>query len=173
MAGFKFRYSLAPGSDESVRQYVIANSATIAEGDVVLLSSGYLSPGTATNRLVGVVEGIVDANGVPLDHPEADHDGTWTNSPNTYVASSDNQTDKQVRALVRTDPLAVYSATPDATIGTTTGSNLQGYYCDIASETAPDESGASTSAAQLCIHGLDPDDSSKGLYSIAEHQFHR
>lgn len=173
MAGFEFKYSLSGNPDAWVRQYILKNSVTYTVGDAVVIASGFLDIATAGARLLGVLEGFVDNNGLSLDHKEADFDGTLTSATQTYLTASDNQTDKKVRGLVRVDPYAVYSSTPDATIGTTTGSNLQGYYTDLLDEDQVDESTAATTAAQLWIHGVDPDNSSNGLYSIAEHLFNR
>lgn len=170
MAGFEFKYDLVGEPGRSTRQYIIGASKTVTVGDAVHLETGYVDPAAATERIIGFVQGFVDNNGLPLDHSQADFDGTYTASTNTYVATSDNTTDKKIRAIVNISPTAVYSATPDATIGTTTGSNLHGYFCDLIDEDSPDESDAVTTAQQLAIHGLDPNDSTKGLYSIAEHQ---
>ena len=170
MAGFDFKFSLIAQPSKGTRLYTIADSQTFTVGDTSMFTTGYLVPGSASNALLGVVEGFVDANGLPLDNSrKADFDGTYTATSDTYVSAADNSTDKQVQAIVRIDPFAVYSATPDATIGTTPGSNLPGYFCDIADEDEPDESDATTATAQLAIHGVDPEDSSKGLYSINEH----
>jgi hypothetical protein len=169
MAGFKYKKSFIGENARAINDYIIGDTQTLVVGYLVNLATGYLNPADTTERLLGVVVGFVDAQGRSLDDKEADYDGTYTASSNTYVSAADNTTDKKIRALVDISPYSIYSATPDATIGTTTGSNLPGYYCDT-STSAPDESGASTSAAQLNIWGLDPDDSTKGLYSIAEHQ---
>lgn len=152
--------------------HIITNSETVKVGDIVRITSGFAIRAAITTSVRGVVTDIVDQNGTSLHAASTDdYDGTWTPSTNTYAAAADNQTDKKVKVLVQSCRNCVYSSTPDATIGTTTGSNLFGYFTDVIAATAvPDESGTSTSSGQMFIHGLDPDDSTKGLYSIAEHQ---
>jgi len=171
--GARFRYNLAGRTSGIIRSFIIKNSETITIGDYVMPSSGFVAAATAGSRLLGVVVGIVDKNGINMDQTKESLDGTWTSSTHTYAAAADNQTDVQVRALVDVDPLSVYSIEPDAAIGTTTGSNLFGYYTDLVDEDETDEDTAATTAAQLFIWGVDPEVSSNQLVSIAESVFFR
>lgn len=175
-----YRWGRAAGVYEN---RIIKNSETIKTGGLVKLSSGFVAAATAGARIwglcVGIVGGVSGKNdGIPLDKQAsgADYDGTYTAGPlgtQTYAAASDNQTDKQVKAVIDVSPDLVMSNTPDATIGTTSGSNLAGNYTDIVSDVQVDEdnnSAALTTIAQLVILGVDPEDSTSGLYMIMENQ---
>lgn len=172
--GFRFAYNLAGRTSGIIRSFIIANSATITIGDMVSLSSGYVALSGAGATIFGVVVGVVDKNGINMDNSRLTLTGSgasWTSSTHTFVAGSDNTSTDYVRALIDCDPFSVWSAVPDATIGSTTGSNLAGYYCDIPSASdQPDESSTLGTQCQLFIWGVDPSDSTRGLYSIAQHQ---
>lgn len=169
--GARFAYNLAGRTSGIFRKMIIANSKTVTIGDFVHTAAGFLDIAATGETLLGVVVGVVDANGIGLDNTKVSLDGTWTSSTHTYAAASDNQTVLKVCALVDVDPFSVWSCEPDATIGTTTGSNLAGYYTDLADEDEIDESTAHvTTKSQLYIWGVDPEDSTRGLYSIAEHE---
>jgi hypothetical protein len=173
--GFTFKYNLHGTSSGAVRQIIIASSQTISVGDLVLINnSGFVSVATAGNPIFGVVVALVDVNGVDMENSRVTKDGTYTASTRTYVASASNQTGAKFSAVVNSDKNAVWSAQPDAAIGTTTSSGnsaFLGSYTDIISAGQPDENNAGNSfatAAQLFIHGVDPDNTAHGLYSIKE-----
>ena len=172
--GFTPRYDLGGNSTGIRRSYIIKNSATITVGDMIQASTGFMALAGAGGRILGCVIGLEDANHLDLDNAQATTGtGTWTSSTKTFIAASDNQTVDQVRAIVDVDPNTVYSGQPDAAIGTTTGSNLIGYYTDLpAASDQPDENTAVTTTAQLFIWGTDPENTARGLYSIAEHQIY-
>lgn len=157
---------------------IIANSQVIKTGGLVNLVSGFVDGADAGERILGLCVGIVNSNGIPLDKLTSgvDYDGTYVAGAlgtQQYTASSDNQTDKMIRARIDISPDLVMSNEPDAAIGTTTGSNLAGNYTDIASDVQVDENNAGnafTTIAQLYIVGVDPNDSTKGLYTIMEKQ---
>lgn len=167
---------------------IITNSATLKVGGLVKLASGFASAVTAGDAIYGVAVGFVgttDQNvGLPLDKLTSgvDYDGSYTAGgpgTGTYVAASDNQTDKKIAVRVRIDQGMVMTNTPDATIGTTSGSNLKGGYTDVADYLTVDEnnnSAAFTTKAQLFIlgvgggHNYENISSSVGLYMIAEKQ---
>lgn len=141
------------------------------------IDDGFAERAAAGERIWGVCEGFVDRFGVPIDvaSNRSNHDGTFTEggfSVETFASAADNQTDKKVRAVLEVSPFSAYSNTPDATIGTTTGSNLKGYTSEIIDEDEADESSAhQTTLQQLIILGLDPENSANGLYMILERQF--
>lgn len=174
-----FHYRGSRSGDRSVNEeYVIENSATVARGGWVRIDGGAASPAGAGERLLGVVHDIVTKDGVPLgQHQDTEIDGTYTentgSTADTYAADSDNETDAKVKVQVNIDREAIYANTPDSSIGTTTGSDEAGNYTDLADDTQVDEDTVDTSASgngQLNIHGVDPIDSGKGLYSVAEYQ---
>ena len=122
------------GREVELERLVIAVSVTMKRGDIVkLINTGVDIADAVSDPVYGICEGIVTKDGVPLNQAlSADYDGTYTASTDTYVATSDNVTDKKVCALVR--PIFagdVLSALADAAIGTTTGSDDSGYYIDV------------------------------------------
>jgi hypothetical protein len=171
-SGFTFRYNLAGRSSGIRRSYIIANSQTITIGDMVRLTAGFAALAGAATTIMGVIVGLEDAKGLDLENARATlTNAAYTASTKTVVAASDNQTVDAVRAIVDIDPFSVYSAQPDGTMAATTGSNLIGYYCDLISASdQPDETDTVTTKQQLFIWGLDPENTNRGLYSIAEHQ---
>jgi hypothetical protein len=171
-SGFTYRYNLAGRSAGIRRSYIIANSQTITIGDMVRSTAGFIALAAADAKILGVVVGLEDAKGLDLENARATlTNATYTASTKTAVAASDNQTVDAIRAIVDIDPFSVYSAQPDAAMAATTGSNLLGYYCDlVAASDQPDENTTTTTVMQLFIWGLDPENTARGLYSIAEHQ---
>jgi len=100
-----------------------------------------------SDQVYGICEGIITRHGVPLNQAASgtDYDGTFTASTETYVATADNLTDKYVKALVRPIfPGDILTMEADAAIGTTTGSDLPGYFIDVLTTDASklDESNA-------------------------------
>lgn len=172
--GFKFRYNLAGRTSGILRKVTIADSATITVGDYVRHAAGYCALTANGNAGLGFVVGIVDKNGTNMDASRLSLTGSgasWSSSTQTFVAGSDNSSTDCVAALIDMDPFSIFSATPDNTIGSTTGSNLCGYYTDVvAASDQPDEDTATTGTAQLTIWGVDPELSTNGLYSIHESQ---
>lgn len=187
MAGFILRNQGKFGPKiEAVDKTIILNSKTTTIGDLVHLEDGFVDIAAAGERLWGVVVGFevggsnaTDGDGIGLENAKSgtDYDGTFTEGGidvGKYVAISDNQTDKKVRAVIDVSPFAVYSNTPDATIGTTTGSNLKGNYTDIIDEDQVDENNSTnafTTIAQLLILGVDSLATTNGLYMIMERQY--
>lgn len=118
-----------------LEKWVILGSATVQVGDPVYIVSGCVDAADGTADLIyGLCVGIVDKTGIPLEVATAANysDGTYTSSTQAYAAASDNATDKMVCALVHPfDGTETLSAEADATLGTTTGSNLAGYYIDV------------------------------------------
>jgi len=159
------------------KSYIIDDSQTIHIGDMVLLeTTGFIIPATAGSRILGCIIGITDSNGLDMDNSQAINTGsTWT-SPNTIVTDSDNTTVDQQRAIVDIDPFTLYSNQPNGAINTTSSSGkcgLKGSYVDLASACQVDENNAGNAfnvTAQLFCWGLDPENTARGLYSIAEHQ---
>lgn len=146
---------------------IITNSQETTEMDSVKIASGFLALGTTGASVFGHVTGIRTKKGVGLETTGAA--GAETGSfVGTFTAASDNQTVAMVKAECDISKNTIYSADPDGTIGTTTGSNLAGYYTDIADETETDETDAATTTGQYAIHGVDPADSGNQLVTIFE-----
>jgi len=173
--GFQFKYNLAGRTSGIQRSFIINNSATVTVGDMVILSSGYVAVCPNNTPIMGVVVGFTDSNGIDLASSRKTLTGSgasYTASTRTVVAGSDNSSTDYLRAIIDVDPFSVWSAAPDAAIGTTPAAILKGQYTDLVASAGdqPAENGAGSTQAQLFIWGLDPEDSTKGLYSIAQHQ---
>jgi len=168
--GAKFKYNLAGRTSGILRSYIIGDTKTLTVGDFVHLEGGYVDPVAAAENIFGVCVGITDKDGIDMDNSKVTKEGTWTSSTLTEVTDSDNTTSEQVRALVDIDPFSVWSVEPDSTIGQDAESDMAGSYTDLLNESEVDESDAVTTVQQLFIWGVDPEDSTRGLYSIAQHQ---
>jgi len=182
-SGFQFKRNLAGHTTGMQMSYTIENSATLTVGDAVRASydtttaDGAVEPVTAGATILGFIVAITDRQGVDLENSRLTlSTGAWTESTKTFVAGSDNETVDKVKAVVDIDPFSVWSAQPDAAIGTTTSSGSSdqlGSYTDLVDKDQPDENNggsAFNTKAQLFIHGRDPENTARGLYSIAEHQ---
>jgi hypothetical protein len=108
-----------------------------------------------TNKGVGVL--TTGAAGAQL--------GTYVGS---YLTPASNTTVTKVRGAVDISRKTMYSAALNAAIGTTTGSNLLGYYIDLSDEATLNESTASTSTAQYWIWGVDPQHSARNIVTVHE-----
>lgn len=146
---------------------ILANSITVTELDSVKMASGFVALGTTGASVLGHIVGIRTNKGVGLDTTGAA--GAETGSfVGTFATASDNQTVGMVRGNIDISKLTIYSAEQDAAIGTTTGSNLAGYYEDIADEDTLDESTAATTTGQYATHGVDPNNSAQALVTVFE-----
>lgn len=115
----------------------IIDSATITVGDALKLDTGGVDAAdAAADPVYGLCEGLVTPGGVPLNQAlSTEIDGaTYTDSTKTVSVDSDNESDELLQAQVRyLHPADTVSAELDATIGTTTGSNIPGYYISVSS----------------------------------------
>lgn len=152
-----------------LRSEIVANSVALVTMDSVKVASGFVALGTAGALVLGHVHGISTNKGVGLNTTgvAGAEVGSFVGA---FTMASDNQTVANVRAIVDISKHTLYSGTPDATIGTTTGSNLLGYHTDIADEDDIDEDTAATGTAQYTILGLDAKNSARGVYNIYESQ---
>lgn len=143
---------------------IVTNSVTIAVSDSVKTASGFAALGTAGARVLGHVVSLVGKDGLsPVK------DGTYLGNPGeAYSVESDNQTDKMIRAIVDVDQSALYSAELDATVGTTTGSNLAGKNFDLVDEDTLDESTVAETTAQYYSHGVDRNNTAQVVVNILE-----
>lgn len=150
-----------------LRREIATNSIVLTVADSVKLVSGFIALGTAGVSVYGHVTGIstLDQVGLNTDGTTGAALGSYLG---TYTMASDNQTVAKTKAEVDLSKTTVYSAEVDGTIGTTTGSDLAGYYMDLVDEDTLDETDASTTAAQYATHGTDPSDTTKALVNIFE-----
>jgi len=146
---------------------IIANSKTVTIMDSVKSASGFVDLGTTGALVLGHVTGIATSKGVGMNSSGAA--GAELGSfINTFTTASDNQTVAKVKAEIDISKFTLYSAEVDATIGTTTGSNLDGYFMDLVDEDTLDESTAATTTAQYATHGVDPSSTGRAIVNIYE-----
>lgn len=171
MAGFEYRGQLNGAENPVTLKVCIKNSATVKVGDMVYNDGAGATRATSSTLILGVVVGIVNADGIDLDNAATDsYDGTWTSSTKTYVADSDNMTVKKISALVIADENALFYNDSD---GDFTNPADQHLFCDLSDHDQVDESETSATAGQVFIYKLDPDsdgDASKCIVKIARSQ---
>lgn len=171
MAGFEYRGQTSGSQDPVILQIPITNSATVKVGDAVYVATNGVQRITNGTLVLGVVAGIVDANGIDLDNTSTDnYDGTWTSSSKTYVASSDNITDKKVSAQVIADEDALFYNDAD---GNFTNPTDLGLLIKCTDHDQIDEDTTSATVGQFYVWKLDPDgdaDASKCIVKIARSQ---
>lgn len=162
--------TLSPNAAPVLRREILANSITVSIYDYVIATSGFLALGTTGTLLAGTVMGIGTDKGVGLNTTgvAGAEMGSYVN---TFLTASDNQTVAKVRADLDISKNTLMSITPDAAIGTTTGSNLLGYHVDIVDEDNTSESSTITGTAQLTIWGVDPQVAANHVVSIYESVF--
>lgn len=165
---FKAIDNLGSTSAAPIKQArILTNSIVTTELDSMKLASGFLALGTTGASVFGHVLAIRVNQGVGVETSGAT--GAATGSfVGTFTAASDNQTVAMVKAECDVSKETIYSAELDATIGTTTGSNLGGYYIDLVDEDTLDESDAATTTGQYAIHGVAADNSANAAVTIFE-----
>ncbi len=164
---FKQFGSLDPQGAPILRKEIITNSVVSTVGQSVKLASGFVALGTAGVLVAGHIVAHKTDKGVGLNTTGvAGADiGSYVY---TFTAASDNQTVAKVKAELDISKNTIYTVTPDATIGTTTGSNLSGYKTDIADKDTTDEDTAAATTCQYDILGVDPGKSTNHLVHIYE-----
>lgn len=164
---FKHEGTLTPYGAPVKIAVILKNSEVITELDSLKVASGFALRGTAGASVYGHVVAIRTKEGVGLETTGAA--GAATGSfVGTYTVASDNQTVAQVKAELDVSKESLYSAEVDVAIGTTTGSNLRGYFMDLVDEDTLDESTAATTAAQYATHGTSITNSANATVSIFE-----
>ncbi len=161
------RGTLNPHGAPVLRSVILANSITVTQFDSVKAASGFAALGTTGALVLGHVAAIRDANGLGMSTTGVAGAGIGS-FVGTFATASDNQTVAQVRAEIDISKFSLYGAEEDAAIGTTTGSNLIGYFQDLADEDTLDESTAATTTGQYFGWGVDPKDSAKALVNVYE-----
>lgn len=161
--------SLVPYGGPVLRSETLANSITVTVADSVKWSSGFVALGTAGASVLGHVTGIRTNKGVGVNSTGA-AGAALGSFVGTYLTASDNQTVGFVKAEIDVSQFTVYSAELDATIATTTGSNLPGYRMDLADEDTLDEDTAVTTTAQYATLGVSPSNSAQAAVYIFESQ---
>lgn len=143
------------------------NSIVVTELDSVKMVTGFASLGTTGASVLGHVLAIRTKQGVGVETNGTA--GAQTGSfVGTFTMPSDNQTVAMNKLEIDVSKETLYSAEVDATIGTTTGSNLAGYFMDLTDEDTLDESTAATTTQQYATHGVDYENTAQAVVSIFE-----
>lgn len=172
MAGFEYRGQLDGNTGSPVTHRVlIANSSTVKVGDAVQMeafsSGGGCKRAAAGTEILGIVNGIVDADGIDLDNTGTTIDGTWTSSAQTYAAASDNVTVAGVRAEVVVDKNSKFY---NDSAGDLAAADEYKFFDLADQDQVANQNGSDTVGAMLLVE-RDPDgdgDASKGIFVIAE-----
>lgn len=166
MAKFDYVGHLLGAPNPAVTELIIANSQTVTIGDAIKNSGGYAAVCDANDRILGIVVGFTDKNGIDLDSTlRSNYDGTWTNTPGaqTYVASNDNVTDKQIKVKVIADPYALFENDADAAMTAA----MRFSFFSLVDEDQVDGDTNSTTVGELQLWKLpNPDDLSIGWFRI-------
>lgn len=161
--------TLSPYGAPVKRSMIAANSITITELDSMKLASGFAALGTAGALVFGHVMAIGTSKGLGLNTTGV-AGAEMGSFVGTYLTASDNQTVGMVKVECDVSKHSLYSAEVDATIATTTGSDLAGYRMDLVDEDTLDESTAATTSAQYATWGVDPANSARAIVNIYESQ---
>lgn len=164
---FKFVKTVG-GVGRKLELVKLANSQTVEVGDALeTYTTGLGVLQTAAHFVGGIVDALCDANGYPVrqSNPVA---GTASGVDLRSVATG---TAGVSYALVDFGQDTVYSVGVNGTLGTTASSTLRGVHIDIDSDpglvlesTATRTEGVE---ANFYSHGVDPNDSTRLLVSIA------
>lgn len=166
---FKVIGSLNPHGAPVLKRETITNSEATVLLDSLKLSSGFLTAGTAGALVFGHLMAHTTLLGVGVDSTGV-AGAAMGSYVGTYTVSSTNQTVAKVKGDCDVSKFTLYRAEEDATIGTTTGSNLSGYTQDLIDSNTLDESTALTTTGQYMGWGVDPMDSTKAVVNIYESQ---
>ena len=147
-----------------VETFVIDGSVTVNQGSALKIgvADGLDVADANSDEIYGYCLAFIIKPGslnLPLELVSTNstyNDGTYTaaRDGDTFAAASDNATDKQISAVVMPARGLICSAHLDADAGTTTGSNIPGYFIDILAGNAAvllDESAASTTSANYSL----------------------
>jgi len=163
---FIYKKNQKPNGGRVEIEGTLADSTEFTIGDAVKWhTDGTIIVWGAGGVGLGIISGFRKSSGTPVtDNGDgSDFTGTYTTpASNTVVAVIDVNID------------SIYTVVADATLGTTTGSDLAGYNLDcVAGSNYIDESSSLTTTASFYSHGQDPDPNAATnsiLVSIQESQ---
>lgn len=172
MANFIKAGTLSTNAAPVMKKAIITNSVVAVALNAFKIVSGFASLGTSASLVFGHADAIETFAGVGQITTGA-AGSTAGSFLNTWTAASNNQTVDKVSILADISKSTLYSVTPNTTIATTTGSNLLGYYTQLADSTQTAEttatlvaSFATTTVSQYAIWGVDPQRSTNQLVGI-------
>lgn len=162
---FKPKNTLKQSDSKVIKEYIVANSQTITVGDAVQIDGdGFIIPAGTSGLILGIVTDVITERGtaVVTDGTTGAELGSFRG---TFTTASNNETVAKVKVRVNLSSEDIYSASVDAAIATTAGSNELGATFALAGEDVLDESSVGT-GTQFISHGVDPEDSTRLLVSI-------
>jgi hypothetical protein len=168
--GFRYSRNLNGGEEALLQMsFMIKNSGTLTIGDAIKTASGYADVCGAGDRVLGIAEGFIQPNNLPVNHRREGHGATVSGSglDLTVVTASDNQTVDKLRVQVRINPSALYVAVGDDDLSQA----LIGTFFDTTSAGDVIDTSTSGASGQFLLLALDPDgdgNAKKGLFAIAE-----
>jgi hypothetical protein len=160
MSGFSFRQQIDGTNSYALLEIAATASVVYQKGDLIRVNAdGTASLVTTGDLVLGVVEGVVDANGLPIDRDSGTTD-TWT------MASTTSNKVQYIPALQQ----YLFYADSDGSLTAT----MMFQFFGVDDENNPDT--ASTAPSDSTVNTLrlikrDPDgdgDASKGLWQIVE-----
>lgn|SRR3990167_5819753 len=163
MSGFNYRKSLSGSAQVPAELQIIgANSIVFQKGDLIRINNaGFAALLVAGDLVLGVVTGVVDKNGLPID-PDA-------STIDTYTMASDNQTVAQnlVQYIPALQDYLFYNDADSALAQT----NLMQYMAVNDENDVDPGSASDTVVDTVRLIEIDPDndgDASKGIFQIVE-----
>ncbi len=172
---FEYRKNLmGVGEAPTPVKVLIANSTTLKIGQMARVNtSGLVVPAGVGNAILGVVVGLIDNSGIPVNAFQYTGNTGHTNSgDDTVVTASDNATRAKAvyaEVMVAQESILFYN---DAS-GNLAQTNLFQLFDLGSTSDQADQGTASDTSGQLQLIQLDPDndgDLSKGLFRVAEPQ---
>lgn len=162
-----------------VRHFILDASEVIGVGYAAEMRNGNVELGStiADAALCGVVQGFTDRFGLPYESSTATRgSSTFTGTGDSLVVTvaSTNETVDMIKAIIEMSPYAVYSATVTGTMNTTNASSKAGGWIDMDDSDSVEETTMTrtiTVGGQLNNWGEDPEDTTRMLVSIHEHEF--
>lgn len=172
---FEYRKNLSGvGSSPTPLKVIAANSTTLKIGQMARVNtSGHAVACSAGDAILGLVVGLIDNDGIPVNSFNYTGATGHTNSgDDTVVTASDNtsRTRKVYAEIMAAMPDIIFYNDASAALAQT---NLFQFFDHDATADQVDQSTASDTSGQLQLIELDPDndgDTSKGLFRVAEPQ---
>lgn len=172
---FEYRKNLlGVGEAPTPLKVLIANSTTLKIGQMARINtSGLVVPAGAGNPILGLVVGMIDNDGTPVNAFQyGGATGHTDSGDDTVVTASDNATRARAvyaEVMVATESMLFYNDSDDTLAQTNL---LQMFDLESTSDRV-DVATASDTSGQLQLVQLDPDnddDVSKGLFRVSEPQ---
>lgn len=170
MAAFRPFGTLQPYGAPVLVARIIANSVAMTHLASTKLASGFVALGTGGALVFGHTVEIETNQGVG-PNTDGTAGAALGSYYGAYTVASTNQTVAFVRAKSDVSKFTLYSSAVDATLGGTTGSNLDGYNIDLTDSTQLSETSTLATSAQYHSHGpIDPVDATRLVVNILESQ---